>query len=222
MTKPTIAVIGGTGQQGGGLAGRLARAGFRVVIGSRNPAKAEAVADALNVKTGGSLVTGADNKTAAAQADIVILTVPFAGQQETAREIAAALANKILVDATVPLVASDIGKVQLPNAGSAVAALQTALPQTKVVSAFQNVSHVQLQDLDREIGCDILVCGNDDDACNTIIELIAALGMRGYHAGPIENSAAAEALTSVLIAISRKYKNWDTGFRITGVKDVEH
>lgn len=214
MTKPTIAIIGGTGQQGSGLALRFAKAGYAVVLGSRDQAKAVAAATALNAKVGGNLIAAADCQAAARQADIAVMTVPYAHQQSIMKEIGAMLKGKILVDATVPLQPTDIGRVQLPNGTSAVAALQASLPDVKVVAAFQNVSHIQLQDLIHDVGGDILVFGNDDDACETVVGLISALGMRGLHGGPIENAVAAEALTAVLISISRKYRTPAIGVRV--------
>jgi NADPH-dependent F420 reductase len=214
---PTIAVIGGTGQEGGGLAARFAHAGYPVVIGSRDAARAEAGAATLAAESGGA-IRGADNRAAAAAGDIVLLAVPYAGQQATALELADLLAGKILIDATVPLVPPKVSKVQLPGAGSAVAALQAALgPEVKVVSAFQNVSHAHLHDFDHPIDCDVLVCGDDAAACDTVVGLITAIGMRGFHAGGIANSAAAEALTSLLIFINRKYKSPGAGIRLTAV-----
>lgn len=215
--KPTIAVIGGTGQEGGGLAARFAKAGFPVVIGSRDGAKAAAAADELNERLASSGVRGGDNVMAADAADIAILAVPYAGQQATALALAAQLDGKVLIDATVPLMPPKVGRVQLPEGGSAVAALQAAMPEVRVVSAFQNVSHAHLHDLDHGIDCDVLVCGDDADACDTVVGLIEAIGMRGFHAGPIANSAAAEALTSLLISINRKYKSPGAGIRLTAV-----
>ena len=217
MTKPTIAIIGGTGQQGSGLAVRFAKAGYSVILGSRDQAKAVTTATLLNDKIGGTRIAAADCQTAARRGDIAVLTVPFAHQQSTAMDIADALKGKILVDATVPLLPADIGRVELPQGRSAVAALQAALPDVKVVAAFQNVSHVQLQDLDHDIDGDILVCGNDSTACDTVIELISAMGMRGLHGGTIENAVAAEALTAVLISISRKYRTPAIGVRIVAL-----
>lgn len=215
--KPTIAVIGGTGQEGGGLAARFAKAGFPVVIGSRDGAKAAAAADELNDRLASSGVRGGDNVMAADAADIAILAVPYAGQQATALALAAQLDGKVLIDATVPLMPPRVGRVQLPEGGSAVAELQAAMPGVRVVSAFQNVSHAHLHDLDHGIDCDVLVCGDDADACDTVVGLIEAIGMRGFHAGPIANSAAAEALTSLLISINRKYKSPGAGIRLTAV-----
>ena len=215
---PTIAVIGGTGQEGGGLAVRFAHAGHPVIIGSRDGARAAEGARALDAEVGGTgKITGADNAAAAAAGDIVVLAVPYAGQQATALAIADQLAGKILIDATVPLMPPKVSRVQLPEGGSAVAALQALMPDVKLVSAFQNVSHAHLHDLDHPVDCDVLVCGDDTEACDTVVGLITAIGMRGFHAGSIANSAAAEALTSLLIFINRKYKSPGAGIRLTAV-----
>jgi NADPH-dependent F420 reductase len=217
-TTRTIAVIGGSGQEGGGLAARFAHAGHEVVIGSREAAKAEEAAARLNAKVGGARIRGADNHAAVAAADLVVLAVPYQGQRATALALREALAGKVLVDATVPLMPPKVARVQLPAGGSAVAALQEEMgPEVKVVSAFQNVSWHHLMDLDHAVDCDVLVCGDDNEACDTVVALIAEIGMRGFHAGPVANSAAAEALTSLLIAINRRYKSPGAGIRITAV-----
>lgn len=214
----TIAVVGGTGAEGSGISLRLAKAGHRVVIGSRDAAKATAVAAELNAIIGGETIAGSDNAAAAAAAEIVILTVPYAVQVATAQAIRAELAGKILVDATAPLVPPKVSRVQLPANGSAVASLQALLgDQVRVVSALQNVSAVKLRRLGEDVGCDVLVCADDQDARQAIIELLTGVGLRGIDAGPLCNSAAAEALTSVLIWINRKYKVPGSGIRITGL-----
>lgn len=218
VDQRTIAVIGGTGQEGGGLAARFAHAGHRVVIGSRDAEKAADAAARLNEKIGGERVSGKANADAVADADLVVLAVPYQGQKHTALSLKDALAGKILVDATVPLVPPKVARVQLPEGGSAVAAIQDQLgPEVKVVSAFQNVSWNHLIDLEHDIDCDVLVCGDDGAACDTVVALIEEIGMRGFHAGPLANSAAAEALTSLLISINRRYKSSGSGIRITGV-----
>jgi NADPH-dependent F420 reductase len=213
----TIAVIGGTGQEGGGLAARFGHAGYPVLIGSRDATRAQAKADELNAHAGCTTISGADNHAAAAAADIVILAVPYSGQQATALDLRAELAGKIVIDATVPLMPPKVSRVQLPEGGSAVAALQALLPDAKLVSAFQNVSHAHLHDIGHPVDCDVLVCGDDAEACDTVVGLIEAIGMRGFHAGGIANSAAAEALTSLLIFINRKYKSPGAGIRLTAV-----
>jgi NADPH-dependent F420 reductase len=218
MEHFVIAVLGGTGHEGGGLALRLAKAGHRVMIGSRDGTKAEAAAAELNAHLGASLIHGFENRAAAAAAELVILTVPYSAQAATVLQVQDALAGKILVDATVPLVPPRVGRVQLPGQGSAVAELQRVLgDKVKVVSAFQNVSAHHLKDVDHEIECDVMVCGDDAAACDIVIGLCGDIGLRGFYAGPICNSVAAEALTSILITINKRYKVPGAGLRITGV-----
>lgn len=216
--KQKIAVIGGTGAEGGGLALRLASAGHEVLIGGRDADKAVAAADAINAQIGNKTVRGASATDAAADAEIVLMTVPYAGQQATALSIRDQLQGKILIDATVPLTPPKVGTVQLPSGGSAVAALQAELGDTvRVVAAFQNVSAHHLRDLDHAVDCDVLVCGNDAAACETVVALAQDIGLRGIHAGPVANAAAVEAMTSLLITINRRYKSSGSGVRITGI-----
>ena len=217
----TIAVLGGTGAEGSGLAVRLAQAGHRVIIGSRSAGKAASAAAELLKILPEKRIEGADNASAAAAADVVIMTVPYAAQRGTAEEIRPALEGKILVDATVPLVPPKVAQVQLPAGGSAVAALQQALgTAVRVVAAFQNVSAHHLRDLQHAVDCDVLVCGEDAEARTVVIGLAHDMGLRAWHAGGIANAAAAEALTSVLIAINRRYKIPGAGIRITGLDGV--
>jgi 8-hydroxy-5-deazaflavin:NADPH oxidoreductase len=218
--RQTIAVVGGTGAEGSGLALRLAASGHPVTIGSRSAERAETRARELSTQLGGNLIAGAHNRQAAAGAGIIILTVPYSAQAATVDEISDLLEGKILVDATVPLMAPKVGVVQLPENGSAVAAVQKRLGSTvRVVSAFQNVSAHRLMELNHHIECDVLVCGDDAKACETIIGLAADMRLRGLYAGPIANSVAAEALTSLLISINRRYKIKDSGIRITGLPE---
>jgi 8-hydroxy-5-deazaflavin:NADPH oxidoreductase len=213
-----IAILGGTGQEGGGLALRFARADYRVILGSRSAARAAARAAEMNARLGREAVSGGDNKAAAAVADIVILTVPYAAQGATVEEVREALTGKILIDATVPLMPPKVSRVQLPPGGSAAAAIQALLGDAvRVVSAFQNVSAHHLNDLDHDVDCDVLVCSDDAAARETVIGLAAAIGLTAWHAGPLVNSAAAEALTSVMIFINRHYKSPGSGIRVTGV-----
>ena len=215
-----IAVLGGTGAEGGGLALRFAHAGHRVVIGSRDAGRAADAAARINGKLGCDAVSGAGNDEAAANAELAVLTVPYAAQRATALAVAPALAGKILVDATVPLRPPDVARAQLPEGGSAVARLQADLgKEVCVVSAFQNVSAHHLSELDREVDCDVLVCADDESARETVVRLAASIGLRAWHAGPLDNSAVAEALTSALIAINRRYKSRAAGIRITGADD---
>ena len=221
MPKPipaTIAVLGGTGKEGKGLALRWAHAGHGVIIGSRSPERAQEAAAAINLGIGAERAQGADNASAAARGEIVVLTVPHAAQLATLADVEPALAGKILVDVTVPLVPPKVSRVHLPEGGSAAVNAQTMLgTSVRVVSAFQNVAAELLADLGRPIDCDVLVCGDDLKACAEVIALAQAAGMRAFHAGPLANSVVAEALTSVLITINRQYKVKHSGIAITGL-----
>jgi hypothetical protein len=218
----TIAILGGTGDLGTGLARRWVQAGYNVVIGSRTQEKAEQAASELQTLMQERGVTAAsvqpmDNQAAAEAGDIVVLTVPFSHQISTIESVKSALANKILIDVTVPLVPPKVGRVQLPEGGSAGQIAQDYLgEQTQVVSAFQNVAAHHLQE-GHALECDVLVCGDKKVAREAVITLVEATGMRGFHAGPIANAAAVEAMTSVLITINRQYK-CHAGIRISGLE----
>ena len=212
---PLIAVIGGTGDLGSAIARRLVKAGERVVIGSRDPAKAEATATRLAAESSRA-VGSASNAEAAQQADLIILTVPFASQEATLRDIAPAVSGKIVVDTTVPLVPPKVMRVQLPAEGSAAIRAQKILGEgVRVVSAFHNVAAHKLA-TDDPVDCDVLVFGDDKAARESVLRVVAACGLRGLHAGVLANSAAAEALTSILIFINKQYAVDGAGLRITG------
>jgi len=222
-STPVLAILGGTGDLGTGLARRWAQAGYRVIIGSRQKEKAQAaVADLLSVMANRGIeaieVEAMDNLSAAEAADIVTLTVPFAHQESTLEHVKPALTGKILIDVTVPLVPPKVARVQLPEQGSAGQIAQEILgEEVAVVSAFQNVAAHHLQE-GKGLNCDVLVCGNKKDARAQVITLVEAAGMRGFHAGMIYNAAAAEALTSVLITINKQY-GVHAGISITGLHE---
>ena len=216
LPRHTIAILGGTGDLGTGLAQRWSRAGYPVVIGSRTLAKAEATLADLRRRHPGTTARAATNAQAAQAADIVVLTVPAAHQIATLASVRASLAGKIVIDVTVPLVPPKVGTVQLPAEGSAGKRAQQFLgDEVMVVSAFQNVAAHLLQQ-EATIECDVLVSGNKKAARDKVIELVRAAGMTGWHAGPIENSAAAEALTSVLIQINRRHAIDHAGIKLVG------
>lgn len=216
--RPVIAILGGTGKEGSGLALRWAHAGHRVIVGSRLLGRAEAGAAELNAVLGRDAVVGLENEAAATQASIVVLAVPYAAQRATAEGVRSALAGKILIDVTVPLIPPNVARVRIPDEGSAVQGIQTLLGGgVRVVSAFQNVSAHHLKEIDHVIDCDVLVCADDPAAADTVIQLAESIGMNAFYAGALANSIAAEALTSVLIAINKKYKASASGIRITGV-----
>ena len=217
--RTVIAVLGGTGSEGGGLAFRWALSGHDVVIGSRSAERAAKAAEELNrLLGGGERVRGTSNREAAHAGRVVVLAVPYAAQLATAMEVQDCLAGKILIDVTVPLVPPRIDRVQLPGGESAAAVLQRRLGgSVKVISAFQNVSSIHLKDANYAIDSDVLVCGDDAAAREVVIGLARDAGLRGWHAGALANSVAAEALTSVLIALNKRYKVPASGIRITGI-----
>ncbi len=212
----SIAILGGTGDLGGGLARQWSRAGYRILIGSRTLEKGKAAADALLAEFPDLNVSGYENLEAATEADLVVLTVPFEHQLSTLETVRAGLSGKVLIDVTVPLVPPKVGPVQLPAEGSAAERAQALLgDDVQVVSAFQNVGAQHLRE-DHAIACDVLITGNKRAARDSVMELVKALGLKGWHAGPLANAAAAEALTSVLITINRHHKINGAGIVITG------
>lgn len=219
--KAVVAILGGTGGLGTGLARRWAEAGYQIIIGSRTQEKAEIAAQALRElmqERGVAEVSVAamDNVAAATAADIAAFTVPFAHHADTLRSVKAALQGKILIDVTVPLVPPKVARVQLPEEGSAGQIAQNILGEgVNVVSAFQNVAAVHLQD-GQGMDCDVLVCGDNKEARAKVIELVEAAGLRGFHAGSIANAAAVEAMTSLLIFINKQYK-CHAGIKLTGL-----
>jgi NADPH-dependent F420 reductase len=214
----TIAVLGGTGKEGKGLAYRWAKAGYRVLIGSRSSEKAvKAASEIMELLEGSSSVVGATNLEAAEQADIVVLTVPYSAHRDTLENVKNALKGKILVDVTAPLVPPRVSKVQMPAAGSAAQeAKQIVGEEVEVVAAFQNVSHEHLLG-EEEVDCDVLVTGTSKKAREEVLTLVEAAGLTGWDAGPIENSVVVEGLASVLININKQYGSKHSGIKITGV-----
>ena len=219
MTQ-TIAVIGGSGNLGAALARRWAKAGRSVIIGSRDAAKAAnaaaQLAAELKVEVG-----GAGNLEAAQRADVVVVAVPFASQLQVLEEIRPALAGKVVIDTTVPLLPPKVMRVQLPPEGSAAQRAQKLLgAEVRLVSAFHNVAAHKLA-TDEEVQCDVLVFGDDKGARAVAVELAQQAGLRGLHAGALANAAAAEALTSILIFMNKTYRVDGAGIRITGQLDMD-
>ena len=215
----TIAILGGTGDLGTGLAIRWSKAGHNIIIGSRTQEKADAALVELKKISSDTPAQAMENGAAAQAGEIVVLTVPFAHQLSTLEAVKASLAGKILIDVTVPLMPPKVGTVQMPPAGSAGKQAQDFLgDDVMVVTAFQNIAAHLLQ-TDADIECDVLVAGNKKVARDTVIELVEQAGLNGWHAGPIENSAAAEALTSILIQINRKHDISHSGIKIIGQAD---
>jgi|TARA_B110000014_G_scaffold142021_1_gene98571 hypothetical protein len=216
LADETIAILGGTGDLGTGLAIRWSKAGYKIIIGSRTLTKAQAAVADLEKISPTTPAAAMENADAAAEGDIVVLTVPAEHQISTLETVKSGLLGKILIDVTVPLVPPKVGTVQLPPEGSAGKRAQDFLgDDVQVVTAFQNVAAHLLKE-DVTIECDVLVAGNKRSARDKVIQLAQQAGMTGWHAGPIENSAAAEALTSVLIQINRRHDIAHSGLQIVG------
>jgi len=212
-----ITIVGGSGALGAGLAKRWARKGHQIIIGSRDEKRASEAASRLNNEAGTKTIVGMENKEASENGEIVVLTVPFSNHMSTLSLIAPALDNKILIDVTVPLVPPKVRTVHIPEGGSCAKAAQEFLGKAvRVVSAFQSVAATHLDDLEHEIDCDVLVCGNDPEAREVVVELASDADMKAWHAGVIANSIVAEAMTSSLIFMNNRYKIDGAGLRITG------
>jgi len=215
----TIAVLGGTGKEGKGLAYRWAKAGYQVLIGSRYSEKAVTVAsEIMELLEGESSVVGTTNQEAAGQANIAVVTVPYSGHRELLESVKEALNGKLVIDTTVPLVPPKVSKVQMPPAGSAAQEAKEILGENvEVVAAFQNVSYEYLLG-DEDIACDVLVTGSSKKARQEALTLVEAAGLVGWDAGPIENSVVVEGLASVLININKQYGSTHAGIKITGAQ----
>lgn len=217
-SKLTLAVLGGTGKEGSGLASRWALSGYNVIIGSRDAARAAEYATNLNGQLGLTSIKGMGNPEAALAADVVILSVPYSAHQTTLEGLKEVLSGKVVVDITVPLQPPKVRTVHLPEGKSAALEAQALLGEsTKVVAAFQNVSAEHLADPAHQVDCDVLVCGNDAEAKTIVIKLVEATGMKGVDAGSLANSIAVEALTPVLLYINKAYGIKGSGIRITGI-----
>ncbi|MGY4281129.1 NADPH-dependent F420 reductase [Bradyrhizobium sp. LM2.7] len=213
---PTLSIVGGTGDLGSGLARSWSRAGYSVILGSRSIERAQD-AVALLKSDGFANVRGDTNAAAAAKSDIVVVAVPFSNYETSLAEIKDAAKGKIVVTAVVPLVPPKVSVVQLPSAGSAALIAQSHLdPSSRVVGAFHNVGSQKLH-AGGKADCDVLVFSDDPEARKEVMLLADAVSNRGIDGGALANSAAAEALTSVLIAINRKYKVKGAGITISGL-----
>ena len=218
-----IAVIGGTGDLGFGLALRWASAGKQILIGSRDEKKAQEAAQRLKEKLGsGASVAGLENREACAEASVVVLAVPFTGQAGILKSIKDSVKHAILVDATVPLAATVGGRATrilgVPQGSAAQQARELAPASTPVLAAFHNVSAEALQDLSVALDCDILVCGDDSQAKQTLLELIKLIpGLRPIDAGPLEMARVVESMTALLISLNQRYRVHHSGIRITGL-----
>ena len=213
-----IAIIGGTGKEGNAIAHRFAKAGIRVLIGSRDALKAQNAAQVLNARIGASNVEGYSNRDAAAKAEIILLAVPYAGMQAILADLHDAVQGKIVISVASSLDPERKSRAKPPAAGSVTAEVQQFFGDTvQVVCAFQNISPEKLESVEEKIDTDVIVCSNDKGARATVIDLIRRIGVDAFDGGALANAVAVEALTAVLIAVNIKYKVKGAGIRITGV-----
>ena len=221
--QQVVAVVGGTGAEGSGLALRFAKAGLRVLIGSRNLDRAQAAAKEIAAQAGTDEVTGHTNSDAASKAAIVILTVPLSAQVETLKSIRTNFqSGAILVDATVPLEIAIGGRVSrtisLWDGSAAQQAARLAPPGVAVVSTFHLLGAEALKGLNHQVDCDALICGDNADAKATVSQIAEKIpGVRAIDAGPLENARYLESSAALLIALNLKHKVSHSGLRITGL-----
>jgi NADPH-dependent F420 reductase len=217
-TIMTIAILGGTGKEGKGLAFRWAKAGYRILIGSRSKEKATVtVQELLSNLDGKAIISGTDYLTAVQVSNLVVLTVPYSVHRSTLELIKESLRGKLLVDVTVPLNPPKVTLVQMPPAGSAAMEARDVLGDGfEISSAFQNISYEHLAG-DEQVECDVLVTGTSKQARVETLKLVEAAGLVGWDAGVLENSMVVEGLTSVLIHINKQYGSTHAGIKITGV-----
>lgn len=214
-----IAILGGTGEQGPGLALRWALAGDEVIIGSRQKEKGERVAAELNAELGRDLLRGTDNAEAAAAADVVFITVPYSAHVKTLETVRERVQGKIFVDVSVPLDPDNARRVVMPEAGSATEEAKQILGDgVQVVCALQNISAHLLRDVNAEIDCDVLICG-DKDARPVVAELVRKLGINPIDVGPLAAAGLIEPITALLIRLNIKNKVHSAGIRITGLSE---
>ena len=214
---PTIAILGGTGKEGPGLALRWAKFGYPIIIGSRQLEKAQATADKLNNELGIDTILGFDNGTAARKADLCVLTVVHSAHEQALDGLKEDLSGKILVDATARV---DFRDPRPPAPPSAARLAQNKLgDQVRVVAAFQNVPAAALRkNLDQPLDEDVLICADDPADAAEVSKLAESLGLNAYYAGNLDNAVVVEGLTSILISMNKHYGSRSASVQVTGIR----
>jgi len=212
-----IAILGGTGKEGAGLATRWALAGHSIIIGSRDAERAHAKAAELREITKKLPIVGHTNAEAAELGDIVVIALPALGLAKTLPEVAAACRGKVVISTVVPLTFGGPRLFTPPPAGSAAEEAQALLPEARVVAAFHHIAAHELAEIDEPINCDLLICGQDAAAKETVVELGRSLGLRAIDAGGLSNAGPLEGITAVLATVNRRYKLKNSGIKITGL-----
>jgi len=216
MENFSVAIVGGTGNLGGALALRLGAPGVRIVIGSRDAEKAKKAVETLKPNLRAGEIVGMTNQEAVRGADFVVIAVPYEGHAQMVSDLKGQLAGKVVIDSVVPL-----NKVRpfVPAAGSALQEAQGILgDEAPVIGALHNISAVDLGDVDSPLG-DVLVCGDNAEAKQKVMEIIRRIGATAYDGGPASNAYVIEGLTGVIIHLNRKYKSKHGSIKITGLRD---
>jgi NADPH-dependent F420 reductase len=212
----TIAIMGGTGNLGSGLAPRLAAPGVKIIIGSRDAEKAKNAVATLKPRLRAGELEGMTNRDAVKGAEFVVIAVPYEGHAQMVSDLKGQLGGKTVIDTVVPL---NKGKPFVPMAGSALLEAQQILGgEAPVVGALHNISAVDLGDVDAPLG-DVLVCGDNVEAKSKVMEIIERIGARAFDGGPASNAYVIEGLTGVIISLNRKYKSKHGSIKITGIRD---
>ncbi|MBX3181585.1 MAG: NADPH-dependent F420 reductase [Polyangiaceae bacterium] len=210
-----IAIVGGTGKEGRGIALRWARAGHQVTLGSRDAARAQEKAAELS--SAGTAIAGDDNRAACEAAEVVLITVPYAGHEAVLRELKDALAGKVVIDITVPLAPPKVRQVHLPPGTSAAQEAQAILTESQVVATLHHVSSTHLAEPDHPIDCDVLAVSDHPEALTVALDLLTDLGVQAFDAGPLRNAVALESLTPVLLHLNKCYPGSGAGIRVSGL-----
>ncbi|MBI2216219.1 MAG: NADPH-dependent F420 reductase [Candidatus Rokubacteria bacterium] len=212
-----IAILGGTGKEGFGLAARWVELDHAIVIGSRDAERARAKAAELRAATGCQSITGASNRDAAAEGDVVVVALPANGLASTLPDVRDGCRGKVVISTVVPLTFGTSRLFTPPAAGSSAEEVQALLPEARVVAAFHHVAAHELSETEHEIDCDLLYCGGDADAKQVAATLGASMGLRPLDIGPLTNAGPLEGITAVLATVNRRYKLKNAGIKITGV-----
>jgi hypothetical protein len=212
-----VAILGGTGKEGAGLAARWAQAGHAIVIGSRDAERARAKAAELRQVTGAATISGEGNPEAARQGAVVVLALPAQGLASTLPELRAGCAGKVVISTVVPLTFGGGRLFTPPAAGSSAEEAQALLPEAKVVAAFHHIAAHELSSTEHAIDCDLLLCGGDAASKQVVTDLATSMGLRSIDVGGLTNAGPLEGITAVLATINRRYKLKNSGIKITGL-----
>lgn len=212
-----VAILGGTGKEGAGLAARWAQAGHAIIIGSRDAERARGKAAELRQITSKGEITGESNAEAARHGAVVVLALPAQGLGNTLPDVREGCGGKVVISTVVPLTFGGGRLFTAPPAGSSAEEAQALLPEAKVVAAFHHIAAHELSATEHAIECDLLLCGGDAAAKQVVVELATSMGLRSIDVGPLTNAGPLEGITAVLATINRRYKLKNSGFKITGL-----